>query len=70
MSISYMQQRAEKCCVCNVVIEGTYYTLHDETYCEEHYKEQCDKCPKCGEDVTGEHVRITGGVFHHDCFNW
>jgi hypothetical protein len=22
------------------VIDGTYYTLHDEVYCEQHYKEQ------------------------------
>jgi hypothetical protein len=36
------QARAEKCCVCQAVIEGTYYTLHDETYCEEHYKEKVE----------------------------
>jgi hypothetical protein len=36
--------RAEKCVVCQAVITGAYYTLHDETYCEEHYKEQVRAC--------------------------
>ena len=55
--------------MCGVVIEGTYYQLNDNIYCEEDYLAHMgDTCAKCKVAIEGEHVKITGSSFHPSCF--
>ena len=56
--------------MCGIVIEGTYYQLNDNVYCEAHYLAHMgDTCAKCDTSIEGEHVKITGSSFHPACFN-
>jgi len=59
------------CVVCQNPIEGNYYMLNDQVYCEEHYLSHMkDTCVVCNNPVEGEHVKIAGDItFHPQCFN-
>lgn len=54
--------------MCEEVIEGTYYQLNDQVFCEKDYLAHMDKCGKCDKEIEGKVIRITGSVFHPDCF--
>ena len=57
------------CCVCKEAIMGKYYQLNDQIYCEEDYLNHMkDNCSRCGNNIEGEHVKITGASFHPKCF--
>ena len=62
------QETQQICSVCEEVIEGTYYQLNDQVYCEKDYMAHMDKCGKCDKEIEGKVIRITGSVFHPDCF--
>ena len=64
-----IQETQQVCSVCQEVIEGTYYQLNDQVFCEKDYMGHMDKCAKCDKDIDGHAIRITGSVFHSDCFN-
>jgi hypothetical protein len=36
--VTLLQNIQKICSVCEEVIEGTYYTLNDQVYCEKDYK--------------------------------
>lgn len=68
-ALSLFQQVAEKCSQCGEAPSGTYYTLNDKLFCEGCHRSQCERCPRCDEEVTGKVVRISGAAYHPDCFS-
>jgi len=57
------------CSECGVTISGVYYTLDNEKIvCEADYKSQLGNCQKCGLVVEGRIMKVSGSLFHPDCF--
>eukprot|EP00092_Neocalanus_flemingeri_P065085 GFUD01079076.1.p1 GENE.GFUD01079076.1~~GFUD01079076.1.p1 ORF type:complete len:286 (+),score=81.27 GFUD01079076.1:45-860(+) len=63
------RETQKTCSDCKEVISGSYYTLdNDEVVCEKDYKKRLGNCERCGKVVEGKILRVSGGVYHPECF--
>jgi len=63
------RETQKQCSECGEMIAGTYYTLdNDKIVCEADYRKQLGNCQKCGLVVEGRIMKVSGMLFHPDCF--
>jgi len=63
------RETQKQCSECGEMIGGTYYTLdNDKIVCEADYRKQLGNCQKCGLVVEGRIMKVSGMLFHPDCF--
>jgi len=63
------RETQKQCSECGDMITGTYYTLdNDKIVCEADYRKQLGNCQKCGLVVEGRIMKVSGTLYHPDCF--
>lgn len=53
---------------CSTKLQGKYYQINGQNYCEDHKDINIPKCSVCSQSLSGEFVNVNGESLHIECF--